>query len=213
MNILPYSEVDPTLKTGDIVLFGGKYDISKEIEWFEKSRWSHVGMVVRIPGIEAPVLWESTDLDNLEDVEFHDRISGPKLVYLHDRIANYNGSAYAVRHLEVERTPQMTDPLFEFVFEAHGLPDPGAWKMLIEFLEGRILKKCAKLDNYFCSELVAETYIKMGLLSNEIPPNAYMPKDFSSDGKINLVKGTLSEEIFIEIESPPKVVSSTCCKY
>jgi len=31
MNILPYSEVAPTLKTGDIVLFSGNYDISKEI--------------------------------------------------------------------------------------------------------------------------------------------------------------------------------------
>ena len=105
-------------------------------------------------------------------------------MYLYDRIANYNGSAYTVTHLEVERTPQMTDPLFEFIFEAHGLPDPGAWKMLLEFLEGRIFKKYTKLDNYFCSELVAESYIKMGLLSNEIPPNAYVPRTSYQMGKL-----------------------------
>lgn len=198
---LPYSKIAPTLKTGDIILFSGDYDISKKIEWAEKSRWSHVGMVVRMPEVDKPVLWESTDLANLEDIKFHDKKHGPKLVYLYDRIANYNGNDYAVRHLDVERTSHMIDALFKLICEAHGLPDPGAWKMLIEFLEGRLFRKASKLDNYFCSELVAESYIKMGLLSEKIPPNGFMPKDFSTEGKISLVKGNLGEEIFIEIDN------------
>jgi hypothetical protein len=35
------------------------------------------------------------------------------------------------------------------------------------------------LSSLFCSELVAEAYQKMGLLTEQLPSNEYIPKDFS----------------------------------
>jgi len=67
------------------------------------------------------------------------------------------------------------------------------------------------LTSLFCSELLAETYIRMGLLPEDPkhPSNEYTPKDFSSDAPataLPLQKGAkLSKEIILTIPStaPP----------
>lgn len=37
------------------------------------------------------------------------------------------------------------------------------------------------LSSLFCSELIAEAYQKMGLLTEKLPSNEYIPKDFSEE--------------------------------
>ena len=60
------------------------------------------------------------------------------------------------------------------------------------------------LSSLFCSELVAESYQRMGLLSSAssaLPSNEFTPKDFSSDGKppLKLLKNAkLAKEIFVK---------------
>ncbi|WP_156934191.1 hypothetical protein [Paenibacillus zanthoxyli] len=71
--------------------------------------------------------------------------------------------------------------------------------MILEVLEGRIFKIRSKLHNYTCSELVAESYIKMGLLDPNAVINGFMPSDFSSDGHLPLLKGSFREEIEIDL--------------
>lgn len=102
-----YSKLVKEFQTGDIILFNGKYPISKLVEELEHSKWSHVGMVVR-PDPEGEVyFFESTALTNLEDVLEHDHKTGPKLVKLIDRLKTYGADlvpyvppVYAVRSLK-----------------------------------------------------------------------------------------------------------------
>lgn len=206
METKPYSQIKDDLKTGDLILFSGKYSISNLVEKLEHSMWSHVAMVVRIPSIEYPLLWESTALTNLPDQLFNDNKTGPKIVNLEERLKTYGSDltpyvppVYAVRHLEVERTDEMINSLYELFTSLHGLPNPGEWKMIFEVCEGKLFNIPSKLDNYTCSELVAESYIKMNLLDTEKVINAYMPKDFSTDGSLELLKGELLDEVVINI--------------
>jgi hypothetical protein len=54
------------------------------------------------------------------------------------------------------------------------------------------------LSSLFCSELVAEAYQKMGLLTEELPSNEYIPKDFSEEKSLRLeLDYTLQKEIDI----------------
>ncbi len=207
MSTQSFSNLAPNMKTGDIILFDGPYGFSKVIEKLEDCDYSHVGMVVRLPEYDSPLLWEATSLTNLEDVEYHDHVAGPKLVVLEERLKTYakelpephDPPKFAYRKLEVSRTPEMIDALHTLFKKEHGIPDPGEWKMIFEVIEGRYFNIPSKLDNFFCSELVAETYIKMNLLPSHIVPNAYMPKDFSDKGTLDLRSGALKQEIIMTI--------------
>lgn len=208
MDKKPYSELKAELQTGDLILFSGQYPISKFVQKLEHSMWSHVAMVVRLPEWEEPLLWESTALTNLEDVLVHDHLTGPKLVDLKQRLETYGSDVtpyvpprYAVRPLKLERTDDMIAALHALFTELHGIPNPGQWKMIWEVIEGRFLHIRSKLDNYTCSELVAESFIKMGLLDPNAVINGFMPRDFSSDGHLPLLKGELEPEIEIELHA------------
>ena len=115
-----YEDIRENLKTGDIVLFSGKGGISHGIKLVTNSKWSHVGMVLRLP----------------------------------DSKAAYDG------------------PL------GHNEED---------------------LSSLFCSELVAEAYQRIGLLTSAMPSNEYTPKDFAERRGLKLEKGKLGEEISVEI--------------
>ncbi|MNC28473.1 hypothetical protein D3C75_766780 [compost metagenome] len=204
----PYSKLESNMQTGDLILFSGQYSISKLVERLEGSMWSHAAMVVRLPGWDTPLLWESTALTNLPDAQFHDQKTGPKLVDLQQRLLSYGSDVtpyvpprYAVRPLQVERTPEMLEALQSLFTELHCIPNPGEWKMIGEVVEGRFFRIRSKLDNYTCGELVAESYIKMGLLDPKAVINGFMPKDFSTDGKLRLLKGRLEDEIEIDLHS------------
>lgn len=207
MEKIPYQELVPSMQTGDLVLFNGQYEGSRFIEWLEGSEWSHVGMVVRHPSYEEPLLWEATSLVNLPDVLFQDKKPGPKLVVLQDRLSHYGDelkkykeARFAYRKLDVKRTPGMLSILEGLMTSLHGIPDPGFWEMIWEVFLGRILRIRVKLDHYFCSELIAETYCALGLISHEIPINAFMPSDFSDQGKLRMMIGSLAPEVLIDIK-------------
>ena len=55
------------------------------------------------------------------------------------------------------------------------------------------------LSSLFCSELGAEAYQRLGLLSEEKPSNEYTPAHFSEKNGLQLLKGaSLGEEITLK---------------
>ena len=110
---MKYSQIRSKLDTGDIVLFSGKGGISAGIKWFTFSRWSHVGMVLRLPEWNMVLLWESTTLSNVKDVMDGKAKQGVQLVALSERLRTYEGDA-AVRCLKAARTPAMNSKLMKF---------------------------------------------------------------------------------------------------
>ncbi len=197
-----WKEIQPELETGDLILFHGMYTISRVVEFIEQDDWSHVGMVIKLNG--RPLLWESTTFTNLPDEIYHDRIEGPKIVDLHDRLKTYDASydiplKYAVRPLRVERTEEMKMAIYQEVFRTHGKKCPVGMEMIFNYLEGKLLNIPAN-SKMECSQLVASAYMAMGLIPDSRVPNSYNPADFSQKYNLKLLKGKLDDEILIDIQ-------------
>jgi|GEM_PF-6038774 len=229
-----YKLLANTLKTGDIILFGGNSKISKVIETLENTIWSHVGMIILPEDIRPPmeceakpILWQSSPELNIKEVQNKPGNCGPELVYLDellDLLKNYNYTV-AVRRLDAPRTETMLVKLNSFINKVHMDGFPSIRKLAVEFIKGtikeklvhaiieivRFLKKLAglfkkgqagfldcKANTYFCSELIAQSYIEMGLLPGYEVAGSYSPKTFSAKGDINLMSNAkLGDEIFI----------------
>jgi hypothetical protein len=61
----------------------------------------------------------------------------------------------------------------------------------------------ASKDSYFCSEIVAMAYKRVGLLPPNLSSNSYLPNAFSEDGKMQLLgDASFGEEILIVFNTP-----------
>ncbi len=196
-----YAQLRPKMQTGDLILFSGKSRTSAGIKWFTDSRWSHVGMVVRLEDWDIVLLWESTTLTDLRDVITGKARRGVQLVCLSDRIAGYDGEV-SIRHLQVERTPSMQSALVALRDDLKGRPyEADKVELLKASYDGPLGENREDLSSLFCSELIAETYQRMGLLPSgpeDKASNEYTPREFSDDGDVELlIDATLTPEISI----------------
>ncbi|GKU25091.1 hypothetical protein [Clostridium folliculivorans] len=209
-NTVFYDEVKDELKTGDLILFHGLLLSSQLNEIITRSQWSHVGMVVRPEDIgitksDRLLLWESNILVNLPDVELKESKVGPMLVDLEARlitdVEDKKDNRFKIRYNGCEITEEMLEKLKTFVGKVHmdNFPE-SEFNLSKEFFEARILNEEITNDSYFCSELIADTFINMGLLTRRYAPNSYMPKDFSSDTVLPFIKkGQLIDGPLIDV--------------
>ena len=202
---MKYTQIRNKLETGDIVLFSGKGGISAGIKWFTISKWSHVGMVVRLPDWNMVLLWESTTLSNIADVMDGKAKQGVQLVALSERLRTYGGEA-AIRRLSVKRTAAMNNALMKLRQEVKGRPyEKSKVELVKAAYDGWWGENTENLSSLFCSELVAEAYQRMGLLSNAkraLASNEFTPKDFSAaaDPALKLLKNArLGKEVGVTI--------------
>ena len=202
---MKYTQIRNKLETGDIVLFSGKGGISAGIKWFTISKWSHVGMVVRLPDWNMVLLWESTTLSNIADVMDGKAKQGVQLVALSERLRTYGGEA-AIRRLSVKRTAAMNNALMKLRQEVKGRPyETSKVELVKAAYDGWWGENTENLSSLFCSELVAEAYQRMGLLSNAkraLASNEFTPKDFSAaaDPALKLLKNArLGKEVGVTI--------------
>jgi len=179
-----YSEIRSDLKTGDLVLFSGASVFSSVIKWAIGGKWSHVGVVVRAPQFPGRVLlWESTRLADLADVETGRAAAGVQLVFLSERLARYAGE-FKLRQLDRPVTAEMDQAFAKRRAELAGRPYELEKRELLEAAVDswfRALKE-ERLNSLFCSELVAEAYQAMGLLPEPpdgLPSCEYTPRDFA----------------------------------
>lgn len=186
-----YENVRDQLKTGDIILFSGKSAISNIIKIFSGGKWSHVGMVLRLPEFDdAVMLWESTTLSDINDVETGVAIKGVQLVPLSQRLTSYNGEV-TVRLLNKAITKPMFNALAARRKELSRKPyERGETELIKAAWDGLGgASKGEDLSSLFCSELVAEAYQAMGLLPEwpkGPPSNEYTPMDFSNRRTLKL---------------------------
>ncbi len=184
---LKYADVRSDLKTGDLVLFSGASFFSSVIKWAIGGKWSHVGVVVRLPAFPGRVaLWESTRLADLADIETGRASAGVQLVWLSERLAGYHGE-FKLRALDRPITLEMEAGLAKRRGELGGRPYE---QQRLELLEaaldgwfGALMHE--RLGSLFCSELVAEAYQALGLLPEPpagLPSNEYTPRDFARRG-------------------------------
>lgn len=197
-----YAELRDQFNTGDIVLFSGKSGISAGIKWATLNRWSHVGMILRLPEYDFVTVWESTTLSNLLDLDTKKPMKGVQLVPFSDRVNKYQGDI-AVRQLEnIMFTKADIEKLMMLRKRIAGRPyEEDKIELMKAAYDGPFGRNAEDLSSLFCSELVAEAYQTLGLLSEAEPANEYTPADFSKKGRLALLRGRLGEEILVKSES------------
>ncbi|MCG8427708.1 MAG: hypothetical protein MI754_10175 [Chromatiales bacterium] len=196
-----YEMIRKALRTGDIVLFSGKGAISHGIKLFTLSKWSHVGMVLKLPDTDTVFIWESTTLSNLADAVDGWQKKGVQLVLLSDRLRTYRGEA-SIRHLKgVSITNEKYKALMAFRKKMRNKPyEKSELELIRAAYDGPWGHNEEDLSSIFCSELVAAAYQELGLLSKDLPANEFTPKDFTEEKSLKLIgRATLGKEIPVTI--------------
>jgi len=197
-----YSSIRNELKTGDVVLFSGKGAFSDIIKYGTLSKWSHVGMILHISEYDFLTVWESTTLSNIKDLESGLPRKGVQLVPLSDRVQKYSGDI-SVRKLQgADLAQNSLRKLMELRKELRGKKyERSKMELFKSAYDGPFGHNSEDLSSIFCSELVAEAYQRLGLLTEEKSSNEYTPADFS-EKRMKELQGDfyLSEEITLKDE-------------
>lgn len=183
--------------SGDLVLFSGKGLVSGTIRLFTRSRWSHVGLVVRDPQNGEALLLESTSTDESADISLGRPVRGVQVVRLAEKLAAYDG-AIALRKLEMEDRPAEFDQQLQEIV--------GLWRyreyksftltLALDFLSAN--RRPQRVHQVFCSELVAEVYKRLGIMCRSVRSSRCVPGDFGLDRNPFLVGGQLSALIALK---------------
>eukprot|EP00051_Salpingoeca_urceolata_P011144 m.137581 g.137581 ORF g.137581 m.137581 type:complete len:556 (-) comp17000_c0_seq4:124-1791(-) len=186
------AQVYGTIKTGDLLLMHNATVQTKVTQYMTASFWDHVGVLFCSQSGIVFVL-EATGC-GVTQYELRWRLAMSKVT-----------SKAAIRHLWVERSPEMLDNFHRARKTAVGLPYKSRSELLrVIRTQGADHNETGLEDDtssWFCSQLVASAYKAMGLISLDLPSSAFLPKDFgneSSSRDVPLSNGaTLSEEIYL----------------
>lgn len=198
-DIQPHDSVD-TLRTGDLLLFSGRGFTSDVIRVFTRSPWSHIGMVLHLPGQPEPLVLESTTLSESPDVTLGHPIAGVALVPLHRKIRDYPG-AVAVRRRHgpnlSERQQRMVARMARRLL--HRPYKNYVFCNALDVLTGFTRRPDQR--GWFCSELVAELYRRLGWLPLDTRPSTLVPGHFGSR-HMRLQHGKLGPVEWLKSELP-----------
>jgi hypothetical protein len=208
--MIAWSDFASTAETGDIALFSGESMISDVIKLAEGgSNWSHIGMFVRLKNGQL-CIWESTNYDGQVDLLSKRAKGGVRLVDAETAIRGYirlaEGAMVVARRLYIDTAVlELVNPVGhlprfrKFMQTVSNLPyernpadlvrasEFGRWLQLLYAWESK--------DSYFCSELVADSYIQLGLFPDDSATNAtktstgarhsslYTPMDFAQESQ------------------------------
>jgi hypothetical protein len=139
-------------------------------------------MIVRPDPAATPWLWHESGIAIGVDPEEHTKHTGAQLNELATAlpiILQYHDHPF-YRPLEFQRTPTFETGVQQVIAVCEGKPFPSTLTMAELWFEGHFLHMAAPDTQMFCSQLVALTFQKVGLLSTDNPPNWYSPASFSS---------------------------------
>lgn len=197
-----YEDIRGNLISYDIVLFNGKGGVSNAIKWFTRSKWSHIGIVLNDKALDMVLLMESTTLSAIKDVDTGINRRGVMVVPLSERLRMYDGDV-CIRPLTIPGMSciDRSQRLSAFRREFCGRPyEQDKWSLILAQYDGPFGQNIDDLSSLFCSELVAEAYMQIGLLRRTTPASEYTPANFSAGGVVDglLKEGAfLGEEIYI----------------
>jgi hypothetical protein len=188
-----YEDIEGQLATGDVLIFHGASGVSLEIEKDTSSYFSHAAMVIRPDRSKPPFVWQTGPGPIVVDAITHASHGGAQLSLLRDALAYMSNPAYNdtgfVRQLQFTRGPELETVAQWAISGLDGTPFSTLQDMQKDFTEGQ--RHIAVSDQtFFCSELVAHTFMLMGLLPFDPPANSYAPGFFSPErGNLPFLRG------------------------
>ena len=187
--------------TGDLVLFSGKGLVSAMIRLFTRSRWSHVGLVIRDGVSGTPLLLEATITEESADTVLGRPVRGVQVVRLADKLVAYDGTV-VLRRLEIDERPAgLAVDIREDMREMAALWRYRGYKsftmtLILDLLSAN--RRPPRVHRVFCSELVAEMYKRHGLMTRTVRSSRYVPGDFGLVDTPFLENARLSAPILLK---------------
>lgn len=199
------SDIEETLKTGDVILFSGNsscWNVSDFVRCTTISNWSHVGMVVRIeepPYNNVPLLWESNlQVGSIPDVLTRTLKSGARLVPLRERLAAYDRIQIGLRQLRLDpgsniSIEAMNAVLLKFLPDHKSVQYDLNPEHFLQGLQQDWFRQPVKFDpeadtvftddrSLYCSALLSYTYRALGLmLTTDTPDWEWFPSNWSGE--------------------------------
>ena len=188
---IPRARLDE-LQTGDLILFSGRTFAARLVQFFTGSYWSHVGIVLRLPEYgNVPLLWEATRASKLADIHRGEIFDGVQLVSLAEKLASYPGEVVVRRLVGTETAHRRYRRIKPLVRQWCALPYCNfVMKQVTAWWRGHEAVPWQR--GGFCSEFVAEVYKHLQLLPPDKRSMDYVPRDFSPDAPLPLLRGRLS---------------------
>lgn len=198
-------EIINTLNTGDLLLFHSKSFIGKIIQCFTKSKYCHIGMVLKDPffidkDLSGTYLWQS-GRDNSPDAELKEEFYGVQITPIEDIFKEYSLNEIFVRKLSLDKILDV-NLLADIHHQVHhqkydlnifdwlkaGIYQIEETENDKRPLDTKITDKSQikKHNSYWCSALVGYIYIKMGWLDCQTEWSFLSPQDWSSNEKVKL---------------------------
>ncbi len=174
-----YDTLRPNLKSGDLLFTSGTYFVSKAIQKFTQSPWSHVGIILRVPQVDRVLLLES-----VEDM-------GVRLAPLSKYLQDYENRKPYKGELVIARVDGVTNGVVNELakFGLDELTQPYD-KDEIAKIVARIALGIGKKERdreYICSELVWECFKKAGIEFPYNPKGFVSPEDIWIDARVNFM--------------------------
>src|SRR6478736_3266682 len=165
-------------RTGDVWLFRGYSVADRAIRVATNSPVNHVGMAVVIDDL-PPLMWHAELGRSLPDLWSGSRHRGVQLHDLRDAVtvwATRYGQRAWLRQLEPAVTREMEDAVLRTIARLDGTPFPSTTRLASRWLLGRApairrQTRDTKLETAYCAEVLAITYLAMGLLAGKHNPN------------------------------------------
>ncbi len=185
MPVVPkLSEVDlcqslEAVHTGDLVLFSGRGLASDTVRLFTRSYWSHIGLVLRLPGVPQPLVLESTTLSDSKDLFQQRPVRGIGLVPLLAKVQEYPGDVALRRWQGAALSAAQQQLLARLALRLRHRPYKNY--LLCHLRNWFGASPGRDYSAMFCSELVAELYRRVGRLPATVVPHNFVPGDFAAD--------------------------------
>ena len=216
------ADLRATFQTGDLMLFEGPHN--KPIDWFiqtvEGEPYTHAAMIIR-QGNDL-FIWDAPGGGKqFLDPDTQTTHPGARVAPMDDLIGDYMQSEVGLyyRKLQPGATADQIAAMNIFIKLADGLPFPFQEPVLPDELNLGVglsgsygLGKKLQLTHaghFFCAHLVAETYMRMGLMAiAPDPANAYTPADFAANS-LPLLDCSLGPVISLNWTNPATQQSGT----
>ena len=188
-------------RTGDLWLFRGSSAADQAIRTLTNAPVNHVGMAVVLADL-PPLLWHAELGQSLPDVWTGTHHRGVQLHDLADAVTVWHdryGQQGWLRQLDHDTTPEVEAAVLRTIARLDGVAFPSTAGLIGRWARGRV-RRSAPAGTTYCAEVVAETYVAMGLLPDGRPANSYDPGSFWSGDLLRLGRGArLGDEIPVTV--------------
>lgn len=206
---LTKEELLKTVDNGDLIFLAGETQGEKTIRFFHNSYYSHMCLVFR-DGVENSVdgantlentifVWESDLGQRYKD--------GPRVMRLSEKLDRWKGMKIGMIKkyippdalgMDRPRTADILSIAQSYLSENIDMDISMASWFFSRWPDSFLFGLVKDGKKVFCSELIADTFQKLGIMSRKRHPAWYSPEDFVR-GKVPFIKGHFSSPLYFTL--------------